>query len=170
MCFIEEAESQLESQKADSSNSKISLMTGVHRKDIARLRVKSDENTAEHRDILTRVLGRWQKDKNFITQTGRPRTLRCEGAKSEFAQLVQGVAKEINPYTVLFELERVGAIRRTSRGVRMQRRIFNPKGNIKKGFSLLSDDIDDLVSSVSSNIFNSPEVSNVALLLFSKIK
>jgi len=149
--FIQEARSDLFRQKRPLSNSRLSIMTGIHRRDVARLAKDSGGNRSST-DLLSRVLGTWQAHPKFSTSRGKPRTLCCEGKRSEFCELVSHVSKELNPYTVLFELERVGAVERSLRGLRIRRASYIPKGNAAAGFEILSRDMSDLVEVVSDNV------------------
>lgn len=85
-------------------------MTGIHRKDVDRL-ILGERKVDPATDVFTRVFGQWQNDKRF-SKNGRPKALDLGGEAVYFAKLVQSVSKEHNPYTVLFELERLGFIKR----------------------------------------------------------
>ena len=158
--FVELAEEELNNSNKSVSDSRVSIITGVHRKDVARLRRTSDE-IEPGLDLASKVLGKWQNDPKYTTKNGRPRTLDVTGKESEFAELVKSVSHEINPYTVLYELERSGAVERTSRGLRIASRVFIPKGNITQGFKLAADDMDDLVQTVEENLTQNPKPANL---------
>ena len=87
--------------------------------------------------------------------------LTVEGRESEFARLVHTISSDLNPYTVLFELERVGAVERTRGGVKLARRIFVPAGDVAGGLGLLADDAADLFAALDENIFTPAEVPNL---------
>lgn len=131
------------------------MMTGVHRKDVTRLLSEGDQKPSEPRGFLWKVLSCWENDPQFVTKRGKPRILTCSGAQSEFTQLVSRVSREVNPYTVLFELERVGAVERTVTGVRLRESTYIPAAGDSEGLRYLSTDIDDLVFSVEENIYGS---------------
>lgn len=159
--FLDEAEAELRRRDGQVTASKLSVMTGVHRKDVARLSNNGGKGEwAEH--VISRVIGQWQQDRRFITAaTKKPRTLTVEGEDSEFAKLVHSVSTDLNPYTVLFELERMQAVKRTSQGLKLASRIFIPKGNVNQGFSLVSSDINDLLRAVEENLLHSPNTPNL---------
>jgi hypothetical protein len=106
-------------------------------------------------DFIMRVTGQWQTDARFVTAEGSPRVLTHGGEKQEFESLVKSVSKEINPSTVLAELERVGAIERSSRGIKLVHQSYVPEGDPESGFKIVSRDITDLISAASENVLES---------------
>ncbi len=158
--FVEHAMLQLAAAGKGESASKVNVMTGVHRKDIAKIK-RPEKKKRSTADLVTRIIAQWQTDPQFTTKHGRPRTLSCEGAESEFAQLVGSVSREINHYPVLFELERIAAVKRTSRGLRLQRQIYIPTGDPEEGVNFLSTDVDDLAAAVEQNLFSEQETANL---------
>lgn len=127
------------------SVSRLSVMTGLHRPDVIRL-YKTKNIYNSRADVITRIIGQWQSDKRFTTTRGKPRALLFEGKDSEFAKLVCAVSADLNPYTALFELERMGTVERTSKGLILQHRMYLPRGSAVEGFELLSRDAEDLIS------------------------
>ena len=153
--LVDAARGELEKEGQDVTSSRLSVMTGVHRKDIRRLMQDAPKEKGT-KDIVSRVIGQWQQSSKFLTKGGKPRTLTVEGNDAEFMELVRSVSVDLNPYTVLFELERSGAVTRTSRGLKLESSFYFPKGDLKDGFALLADDVDDLIRSVEGNL-NDPE-------------
>lgn len=87
--------------------------------------------------------------------------LSFKGENNEFQQLVHSVSRHLTPGTVLFELERMQLVERTPRGLRMKESIDFVGDNPEKGFELLSNDINSLISAVEENVFDRQKVSNV---------
>ena len=158
--FIELAEKELLSSGQDVSVSRLSIVTGIHRRDVVRLQ-DDIEPAKKGVNMIVRILGHWQQNKEFKTASGRPRALEYEGLDSEFAELVATVSRELNPYTILFELERVGAVKKSKGKVSLKARTFMPKANAKEGFLLLSSDCEDLIEGVCFNIFEEPSPPNL---------
>ncbi len=135
-------------------------MTGLHRRDVMRL-VKPRADTAQPRNLLHRVLGTWQGNPRFSNKRGKARPLEVEGKESEFVSLVQSVSSDLNPYTVLFELERVGAVKRDRGKVALCSGVYTPRGDVREGFSLLARDSEDLLRAVETNVLARPDVPNL---------
>jgi hypothetical protein len=152
--LIEAAEKELQRTHTQSSISRVSVMTGIHRPDVAKIS-KQDRETRE--DFLSKIIWRWQTEEAYCTKTGVPRVLSAEGAESEFANLVRSVSTALNPYTILFELERSNHIQRTARGLKLTQSIFQPDGDSEKALEYLSLDLQDLLLAVNENIFEAQQ-------------
>ena len=157
--YLETATEALEAEGEQRNVSKLSVMTGLHRRDVDRI-VHETGPLRYGNDLLSRVIGQWQSDKRYSTR-GRARLLSFEGKESEFAELVASVSKNLNPYTVLFELERVGAVERGAGGLKLIRRTYEASSDLREGFSLLSGDCGDLISAVEENLTCRPSVPNL---------
>lgn len=155
------AREELESKNEEVTGSRLSVMTGVHRKDIKKFLEGKKEQ--EQANVVTRIIGQWLQDKRFTTKSNKPRVLTVEGASSEFVDLVKSVSADLNPYTVLFELERIKAVKRTARGLSLQIDFYFPKGDKDAGYQLLANDLDDLIRSVEENIHDSLENNHLHL-------
>lgn len=83
------------------TNSRISLMTGVHRKDVSAIR-KTGYATSLPKSLNARVLAQWMGNPRFIRVDGSPRILKRIG-KNSFEDLVVSVSKDIRPKTLLDE-------------------------------------------------------------------
>lgn len=158
--FIDVASEELIQRGESRSVSRLSVMTGIHRREIDRF-LDSESQSRYGHDLPTRVIGQWQSDKRFLSKSGRPRTLEVEGKKSEFVDLVASVSKNLNPYTVLSELERVKAVERTANGLKLVRQTYESAGDIGQGFQLLSEDSDDLIRAVEENVFERGPKTNL---------
>ena len=111
--------------------SRVSILTGVSRKEITRVR-----NLLEHESTplpnkttdATRLLSGWHQDPDFITATGEPRVLPAEGGGASFATLWQRYGGDVPVTSMRKELERAGAITSLPDGtLRADRRYFMPR-------------------------------------------
>jgi hypothetical protein len=98
------------------TNSRISLLTGVHRKEIRRLR-ELPKDPSEAPGIVTvagQIVARWVGATPFIDADGRPRPLRRTsneaGSDPSFEQLVEFVTTDIRPRAVLDDLLSHGVV------------------------------------------------------------
>src|SRR5262245_42750528 len=73
IALVRAAEMECRRIGAKASTSKISIMTGIHRKDIERLLAGSIK--ADPPDLLTRVIGQWLVDPRFTNRANQPRPL-----------------------------------------------------------------------------------------------
>ncbi len=149
--YVACAEKTLADQGDAVSISRITLMTGVHRTDVSQI-LEEKTFVPRERHTASDVISKWRYDPKFCSKPGKPRVLEFEGKESEFAQLVQSVSHSVSPYTVSFELERLGMITKTKDGkVKLLTRVFVPKGDPGTVLEMLAEDTEDLFHSVEEN-------------------
>ena len=164
IAYVDVSAESMEKEGVDINFSRISVMTGMQRREVRRLYtenpiIKKDTN------LLHRVLNQWSQDPKFTTKNKKPRVLELEGMTSEFVELVQSVSTDLNPYTVLFELERIGAVEKEGTKVKMVSDVYIPEGVAEK-FELLSTDSNNLICSVNENIFEDINPKNLHVTTF----
>jgi hypothetical protein len=96
------------------TDSRIHLLTGVHRKDVKRLREAPAEatETPKRASLSTQIIARWTTRKPFLDGRRRPRPLARTGTDgASFEDLVRSVNTDIRPRVVLDELQRLGIVR-----------------------------------------------------------
>ncbi len=96
------------------TDSRISLLTGVHRRDVRTFLEEGDdgwEETRRREAAFATVLGQWLARPELTDADGRPKPLPRSGAPgADFESLVRGVSTDIRPRTVLDELMRQGLV------------------------------------------------------------
>lgn len=158
--FVEVARENLVDQELDVTTSRLSVLTGLQRKEVSK--IQNDSSGAiGNPNLLNRVIGRWQSDKRFIKASGKPRSLQYEGAGSEFADLVTAVSADVNPYTVLFGLEQSGAVRKKGKVLELISPVYDSSRSVLDGLELLALDSQGLHAAVEENLFNAPAIPNL---------
>ncbi len=150
--FLDVAEEELLRKREKVNVSRLSVLSGLHRRDVMRI-FQQGKTKDESMAFTTRVVGQWLQDKKFCNKPGSPKVLSLEGEDSEFRKLVRCISSDVNPGTVLFELERVDAVERVKSGVKLKTRAYVPRNNPVEGFKLLASDADDMMTAVEENIF-----------------
>ncbi len=134
--------------------SRVSVMTGLTRKEVRRLRTllaSPEEIISLKRSPANKVLAAWHSDPLFCSAVGKPRKLPQEGAGSSFHTLVRTYGGDIPPVALLRELERGGAIRVDDEGVTPLTRFFEPMPMDDEYLSSSFFSISNLVSSIVHN-------------------
>ena len=160
--YVEVGEQEMFKEGHEVSASRLSVMTGVHRKDVTRL-VKGSPKQPLPGDILTRVIGQWRNDPRLLKKNGHPRPLEFRGGAGEFAELVTSISKELNSYTILFELERLKLVERKRDFVSLLANEYIPKKKPLESLRLVGTDFDDLLVAAEENVFDEPEIPNLHL-------
>lgn len=147
--------------KKGSSDTRISLLTGVHRKDVRRLRTEAEQEQSIPLPMLPLaavVVARWISDPRFLNtdQSARPlaRTPkhRQEGLP-DFTMLVAEVSKDVGARAVLDELIRLGAVDTGDDGlVRLKSHGFVPKDGLRESFHFLADNVSEHLSAAVHNM------------------
>ena len=96
-----------------TTDSQISLLTGLHRKDVKRLR--GDEPASLKRPVLNAcalAIAEWTTQRRFLDAKGKPKRLPRAGSKRQagFDTLVHSARIDLPPATVLDALEAQGAV------------------------------------------------------------
>jgi hypothetical protein len=105
--FVEVASSDILTDAKARTDSRISLLTGIHRKDIKRLRdVPADNDAApEVVTLASQIIARWVGSAPFTGPDGCPldliRTTRGRTGEASFDALVESVTTDIRPRAVL---------------------------------------------------------------------
>lgn len=115
--FVEVAENDFPVEGKKQTDSRINLLTGVHRKDVKRLRAEPDplDGGPSNISIGAQIIARWLGDGNLRNADGSPRILplqdKDEFSMSSFEGLVANIAKgDIRPRVVLDELMRLDMV------------------------------------------------------------
>ena len=148
--FVKEAQKALSLGGSDSSASKVSIMTGVHRAEVSRISVGEPKSDL-HAGLLSRIIGQWQLSKQYSIK-GKPKPLSFEGTSSEFANLVSSVSKEISHYSVLFELQRLNAVEHLDNKIYLRTAEHGTREDISKAMASVSEDIEALLMATEHNV------------------
>ena len=93
--------------------SRVSILTGLTRKEVSRVRkllAEPDNEVVDSMNHATRVLTGWFTDDEYVDADGEPRHLEAEGSGGSFEALCKRYVADVPPSTMLKELKHVGAI------------------------------------------------------------
>ncbi len=112
--YVEVARDELPLEGRAQTDARVSLLTGVHRKDVRRLREEGGdpkEPHARHAPLGAAIAVRWTSEEAYLDGDGRPIPLPRRGASGSFDALVASVSTDIRPRAVLDEWLRLGVAR-----------------------------------------------------------
>jgi hypothetical protein len=156
--FVEVAEDELGLPRKRLTDSRASLVTGLHRKEIARLRrqPRGDRSGASlETSIVTRVIGCWMARPPYASRAGRARALPYDAPPGEasFAALVAHVGFDGTVRSVLDEMLRAGAVRWLEDGrVELIAEVHLPTADLDTKLELLGSEPAELFSTIAHNI------------------
>lgn len=156
--FVDVAEKEFRLPEKRQTDSRVTLLTGVHRKDVRRLRHERDP--AESAPPASVYLGAhlvavWTSDERFLDLQGRPKPLTRlpAGNAPSFEKLVSGISKDIRPRAVLDELLRLGAVEIDDNDcVRLQTDAFIPSKGFDEKAYYLGRNVHDHIAAARHNV------------------
>lgn len=112
--FVEVADAEFALNDKRQTDSRISLMSGVHRKDVRRLRdLKPDVEDVmpDNVSLGAQIIALWNANEKYLNVDGMPKPLArfaAANAEASFEGLVRSVSTDIHPRAVLDEWLRLG--------------------------------------------------------------
>ena len=143
-----------------SSDTRIALLTGVHRKDVRRLRAEPDtaEGDSPMIPVAASVVARWISEPRYLNADQTARALaRTPGRGSEgefdFTTLVAEVSRDVGARAVLDELERLGVVELRDDGyVALKSTAFVPHEGLRESFHFLAANVSDHLGAAVHNL------------------
>lgn len=114
--YVDVAHNDFRLQSKRQTDSRISLLTGVHRKDVKRLGIEKRSSMLPPPNVSlgAQLVAKWVSDPQYLDANGHPIPLKRlssdKGAKS-FEGLVAGISKDIRSRALLDEWLRLGVAR-----------------------------------------------------------
>ncbi len=146
--FLAEARLEVLRTGGKTTDSALSLLSGLHRKDVRKAESEADEslrNSPSVRASLpSQVVARW-------VALAWPNRLSLTGADS-FESLVKSVSTDLHPRAVQHELQRLGVARVGESGIELVRRSFTPDPSTNEGQLLLADSVADHLAAGVHNL------------------
>jgi len=119
--MIKQAERQLQGHNnATPTDSRISIATGIHRKEVKRLRALDLDSTRFFQASLPmQVVARWMAEPKLKSKQGpKPLPRKKQGAQAfDFEDLVRSVSTDVRPKAVLDELQVRGLVTVDKKGL-----------------------------------------------------
>lgn len=156
--FIDAAEAELAATGMPRTDSAVTLLCGVHRRDVRNLSRPVHAAHAAPREpagLASQVVARWMNDPAFQDRKGAPRALSRSGqsdAGGTFDELVAGVSRDVRPRAVLDELRRLGAVSEDDAGVALVASGFAPRQGFEELSALFCDNLSDHIGAAAMNL------------------
>lgn len=136
------------------SVSRIGVLTGLNRKEVARLRAipESDVVAEEQLNRAERVLTAWIREPAYLDEKGDAKVLAFDGTGS-FSELVRKYSGDMPPRAVADELIRIGNVERDSEGhLRLLSRGYFPKGRSDEALFIFGTHARDMLETFDHNL------------------
>ena len=133
------------------TDSRLSVMTGLQRREIARLREFETKPTQPNH--LSRLVAMWQTDPAYC-QRGKARALPRTGPAPSFESLAREVRRDVHPRTMLDTLETTGTIRLDGDGqtVHLIETAYLPLSGSEEQLEYLAFNVGDHLATAAGNV------------------
>lgn len=150
--YVAEVEKDLIKQGQNVTLSRISLVSGVHRKDVKRLLTEDIPDATPIRASLTaRLISLWVGDSRYIDKQGQPKLLPLHGNHS-FETLVLSVSSDVRSRTVLDDLIKRGIVIVCDDRLQLNQDALFPSDDLETKIEFLARNVSDHISSCYHNI------------------
>lgn len=154
--YIEIASEQFALPGRKPSVSRVSILTGLTRKEVVRvLDLPAIDNAAAiaRYNRAARVIAGWVRDLEFCAPDGAAADLPLQGEKGSFMHLVKRYSGDMPMRAMLDELERVGAVLSDGDTVRLLTPAYVPVHGETEKLGILGRDVADLINTIDHNIY-----------------
>lgn len=152
--YVEVAEQDFALEGDRPTDSRISMLTGVHRRDVKAYRDPdlSQEHAAKEKvtNIAT-LLGRWLATPSLLDTNGRPLPLTRTGPNG-FEELAKSISQDIRPRTMLDEMLRQGLIREEGDMLHLEADAFLGPADIEQKIFFFAENVGDHLSAAVDNL------------------
>jgi Family of unknown function (DUF6502) len=155
--FVNVAEHDFALEGKEQTDSRVSLLTGIHRKEVARLRGAGApvHETPATLSRTSAIIARWLAAPEFTDQKGGPRPLprTASGDAPSFESLVASITKDVRPRAVLDEwLDRGLVDIDDHEQIVLAEAAFIPRGDDDRKWYYLGRNLHDHVAAAAANV------------------
>lgn len=153
--FLDAAMDELHATGQKQTDSAVSLLSGVHRKDVrtlVRIAPMTIGMAGGPMNMASQVVGRWLSDVEYLDDEGAPRRLPRSGEGASFEALVSEMSRDVRPRAVLDELVRLGLVAEEGAEVRLLAPGFVPRQGFEEMAALLQDNLHDHAAAATLNL------------------
>jgi hypothetical protein len=133
------------------TDSRVSVMTGLQRREVVRLTALSDDAPADRKvNHLSRLVHLWQTDPRFAG-----RDLDRSGHEDSFEALALGIRRDVHPRTMMDQLREAGTISVMDDGrLRLLQSSYQPLAGSEAQLDYFADNAGDFLTAATENILS----------------
>jgi len=153
--YVKEIEKELLASGEKATTSKIAIITGLTRKEVAAIRKEAPlkGGVSQQHNRAVRVISGWLSDSTYCDKQGKAKVLTVQGKKGSFEALVSQYSGDMPYRAVMNELIRTGAVElKEKTKVALIRAAHIPSADDNEKYALLGEDVPLLISTIKHNI------------------
>ena len=156
--FVESASEEFGLRGRPTNISRISVLTGIDRKEVKRLKDallsnETAEASARSMDRFSRILSAWHQNPDYLDQNRQPRLLEVEGDGGTFRTLVRRYGGDVPMKAVLVEMLRLNLAVMEGNKVKVLQRDYFPAQNDPDALLRASSVIAELADTMYHNLY-----------------
>jgi hypothetical protein len=160
--YVEVATEDFSLDDKKPSDSRVFVLTGVHRKDIKRIRQQGEQEAptiTSSASLSGEIIARWNSMADFLDDKDKPRPLLKSGKDNSagFEQLVSSVNKDVRSRVILEEWLRLNIVRMKGDYVVLNKSAFVTNKEFKEMAYYLGHHVHDHLASCVNNIMAEDE-------------
>lgn len=163
--FVEVANRDFALAGKAQTDSRLTLLTGVHRKDVKRLREEGSRSLEARMprsvSLGAQIAAAWSTRPGYVDADGAPLPLPksgTDGSEASFEALVASISKDIRPRAVLDEWIRLGVVSMDDQErVHLDSAAFVPSSGFEEMSFYLGQNIHDHIAAIDHNLASGAE-------------
>jgi hypothetical protein len=154
--FVNVADEEFKIHGRPQTNSRITLLTGVHRKDVQRIRNEQSSTITLDQSTGAQIVGLWTGNKLYLDANNRPIPLHknmSKGGDLSFEALVASISKDIRAKTVIDEWLRLELVSIDEKDrLVLNVNAFIPDASLEEKLAFLRMNLHDHAAAAVNNI------------------
>lgn len=165
--FLQAAQDELRAHAKPLTDSAISLLSGVHRRDVRNLTRLAPPQTRPEgfTGLASQVVTRWLSQDRYLDEHQIPVPISRSGDEPSFDALVRAVSQDVRPRSVLDELIRLGLAAEADGQVTLLKHGFVPRSGFPEMASQLSNNLHDHLAAACHNLDGDGEFLEQAIFV-----
>ena len=168
LVFLEEARHELRARNQRETDSAVSVLSGVHRKEVRAVGATAAPQMSLALTLASQIFTRWVTDPVYRDKRNKPRDLPRSGSKHSFDTLAISVSTDVHPRTALEELVRLGIVTMKGELVHLNARAFVPRQGFKETAALFSHNLADHLAAGAHNLTSQDDEKFLEQSIFAK--
>lgn len=156
--YVDVADKEFRLPGRKQSLSRMSVLTGINRKDIAKLfeRQRLESETREPMSRPSRIVQGWLRDSRFQSANGEPLPLPFESAPNSFCELVRVYGGDVTPRAMLDELIRIGIVIEQGDKIGLCSNAYIALSDVDEKFRIFTNAARDMFNTINHNLDHQP--------------
>ena len=152
--FLEAAQDEIKARGMAQTDSAVSLLSGLHRRDVRNLTRAEKPAPAPQAfaGLASQVVARWLSQDLYLDENQAPIAIARAGPTPSFDALVSAVTQDVRPRSVLDELVRLGLASEVDGQVTLLAQGFVPQAGLPELAALMQDNLFDHLAAACENL------------------